>query len=251
MERDKMDDSDMMCFSPDAASITETSSSEDEGIFFSFGKITSFAKSINKNIESVAQTINSGAKALMNEFVELEQLEQEAAMSFQEQEEDEYSSDLDGSYTSRDGNAVIRKLPFPWEMDSLSTAQQEELKGHVLDLSKNEHLLLHPCEFECTSTSTSDHTFCLDEAHIDLINQLMQLDPNLSRVYSKISGRKNINEEIFWRHYFYQCKKLQETEGMYCHVDDFDSTKEILVENHNMENADDDDFVFIQEADLY
>jgi hypothetical protein len=37
---------------------------------------------------------------------------------------------------------------------------------------------------------------------------------------------------------------------MYCRVDDFDLTKEILVENNNVENAE-DDFVFVQEADLY
>lgn len=176
-----MDNSDMCLYSSPDASIIETSSVEDEGFFFSFGKISSFAKSINKNIESVTHSINSSAKAFMNELVEMEQ---EAAMVSMSEEQDEYSNVVNDSSTSKDANGFIRKLPFPWEVDSISPTEQEELKGHVFNLSKNEHLLLQPCE----SDSASDLNFRLDEAHIELIDCLMKLDPNLSKVFSKISG---------------------------------------------------------------
>lgn len=56
-----------------------------------------------------------------------------------------------------------------------------------------------------------------------------------------------MNEEMFWRNYFYQCNKLQEI-NLICRDEEFDE-EEILTENtdDNVEG----DFVFVQEEDLY
>lgn len=178
-----MDDSDMYLYSSPDESMTETSSFEDEGTFFSFGKIASFAKSINKNIESVAHTINCNAKAFMNELVEMEQ---EAMLTTSVVEKDGYSSTLGDQSTGKDGHIFTHSLPLPWEGDSFSTAEQEELKDSILALSKNDHVLLQTFE----SDSICDLGFRLDEAHIELIHRLMKLDPNLAKVHSKISGKK-------------------------------------------------------------
>jgi len=282
-----MDDSDMYLYSSPDESMVETSSFEDEGNFFSFGRFTSLAKSINKNIESVAHTINSSAKAFMNELVEMEQ---EAMLTTSVEEKDVYSSTLGDQYTCQDGHISTHSLPLPWEGDSFSIAEQEELRDSILALSKNEHLLLKPF----ASDSIGDLGFHLDETHIDLIHRLMKLDPNLGKVHSKFSGKKpsiivdvfflvsqillkhsivfltylyiyigqkDMTEEIFWNNYFYQCTKLRENKGLYRRDDCFDAEEvmtsgleygasEDNVTNHIKMNPD-DDFVFVQEEDLY
>jgi hypothetical protein len=243
----------MYLYSSPDESMAETSRFEDEGNFFSFGKITSLAKSINKNIESVAHTINNSAKAFMNELVEMEQ---EAMLTTSGEEKDGYSSTLGDQCTCKDGHITTQCLPLPWESDSFSTAEQEELKDSILALSKNEHLLLQPF----ASDSISDIVFHLDETHIDLIHRLMKLDPNLGKVHSKISGQKDMTEEIFWNNYFDQCTKLRENKGLYRSGDCCDakvSTSGLeygaIEDNvtHHIKLNPDDDFVFVQEEDLY
>lgn len=68
-----------------------------------------------------------------------------------------------------------------------------------------------------------------------------------------------MTEEIFWNNYFNQCTKLRENEGMYRHDDclhaevitsGLEESGEDDVTNHIKPNLD-DDFVFVQEEDLY
>ncbi len=174
--------------SPDASmtdtSYYETSSEDGGGPWLSF---SGFAKSIGRNIDDLAHTINRGARNILNE---LSELENEAL-----RERSDSASSMGGSEVYEASvNEEVAILPLPWEICLQSTdadkkisiiqTEDEPLKQSILALSLNNDVFTQPFT---TSTKGSD-SFCLDEARVMLIRRLLQLDCNLGKVHAKVSG---------------------------------------------------------------
>jgi len=205
--------------SPDASlvdtSYYETSSEDGINPWFSMnGSISSFAKNVGKNIDTLATTINRGARNIMNELSELEN----EAIGLRS----DNGSITDGSHSDIfdpspvDSSAEITILPLPWEICLQSTdadmkisivqKEDEPLKESILALSMSEEVFMKPFT---DSTKASD-SFSLDDARVVLIRRLLELDRNLGKIHAKVSGRSEVKETLFWQNYFYHCERVRE-----------------------------------------
>lgn len=217
-----MDDTDVymeqnLMSSPDA-SITDTSyyetSSEDGGnLWFGLnGSLSGFAKSVGRNIDDLAHTINRGARNIINELSELEN----EAMGLRSD-----NGSLDGSSSnlcepSPDSSVEITILPLPWEICLQSTEsdmkisivqkEDEILKESILALSTNEEVFTKPF----TDSTKASESFRLDDARVMLIRRLLEVDRNLGKIHAKVSGRSEVKETLFWQNYFFHCERVKE-----------------------------------------
>lgn len=200
--------------SPDA-SMTDTScyetSSEDGGNpWLSF---SGFAKSVGRNIDDLAHTINRGARNILNE---LSELENEAL-----RERADSGSTMGGSHGDMYENSVsasneVAILPLPWEICLQSTdaemeisivqTEDEPLKQSIFALSLNDEVFTQPF----TNSTRASDSFRLDDARVMLIRRLLELDSNLGKVHAKVSGRSEVKETLFWQNYFFHCEQIRE-----------------------------------------
>jgi len=199
--------------SPDA-SMTDTScydstSSEDGSPWFG-ASISGFAKSVGRNLDEIASTINRGAKTMFNELAELEN------ETLRERSDTGSSMGSDMYDTPGTVCKDVPILPLPWEICLQSTdanmhisivqTEDEPLKQSILALSLTDEVFTQP--YTC-STKAAD-SFRLDEARVLLIRRLLELDINLGKIHAKVSGRSELKEKIFWQNYFFHCERIRE-----------------------------------------
>jgi len=196
-------------FSSPTPSIIDTSDemSTGEGGMQWLSKLTrSIKDNIPAVIDGVADTINRSARTLVNEFSEMEN---------EARRERSESHDLDSTDSDELDTMV---LPLPWEIcciknpddkksnNSVEFQEDRVLKKKVMDLSQDETIFTSP--FTEGETDDLAVPFVLDESRVMLIRRLLEIDQNLGHVHAKISGRSEVKETIFWRNYFYHCKKF-------------------------------------------
>jgi len=88
--------------------------------------------------------------------------------------------------------------------------------------------------------SCSSNRFNLD-VHIKTIRCLLKIDPNLDKALTRLSGDK-LNEDIFWRNYFYHCVRLKkELEKEKLCADDKKQQQQQDVVNDEYQEVYDDD----------
>jgi hypothetical protein len=185
-KKDSMQDSEMT-----PATETEGSISEEEtGGWFGIGSdIKTFARSIKDNvppaIDGFASFIHRSA---MTVAAEIAQLEREAELETERWREENYGKAHSGSEEDT--------LHLPWEVPHNSKKlrssscetiyeEDEELMQKIFDLSSHEKTFLGR---EDHDNEEEDTSFSLDEARINLIRRLLELDDNLAAMHAKLSG---------------------------------------------------------------
>lgn len=90
-------------------------------------------------------------------------------------------------------------LHLPWELKNKAGLYYEdpELKIKILELSKSESTFLEPF--------VEKTEFILDDARVEIIQDLLRKDKALSSMHAKLSCRHNVREPCFWHNYFYAC----------------------------------------------
>lgn len=114
------------------------------------------------------------------------------------EEEDDLNYDI--------SNLDVEPLHLPWELknEDGNYEEDEDLKKRILVLSKSEISFSKPF----LSRKTEDHDrddFVLDDARAHVIRQLLKIDPQLSSMHARLSGRNVVREITFWHNYFYAC----------------------------------------------
>jgi hypothetical protein len=108
---------------------------------------------------------------------------------------------------SNSGNC--EPLHLPWEIKKNvegEYAESEELKKRILDLSMRESNFMKPVSSRTTKNEDEeDDDFVLDNARVQIIRHLLKVDPQLSAMHARLSGRSDVRETTFWRNYFYAC----------------------------------------------
>ena len=136
-----------------------------------------------------------------------------------------------------DGNGELLRLP--WEIQNEETGEfydDDDLKQKIVLLSQEERHFFEPYTTSSsnyskrnsandTESDDDDDEFVLDEARVHVIRQLLTLDPLLSAMHARISGRKDVREVTFWRNYFHACDKARED-----HVDDLEVEADPVLE---------------------
>lgn len=110
-------------------------------------------------------------------------------------------------------------LSLPWEVLIEGRYRADPiLKEKILQLSHEERTFTEP--HSCNSIHASleyedydeeddddvDEPFVLNDARVDLIHRLLELDPQLSQMHAQYSGRSSWRESDFWNHYFQACR---------------------------------------------
>jgi len=202
-KKDSMQDSEMTP-ATDTGSISE----ESGGGWFGIGSdIKTFARSIKDNtppaIGGFASFIHRSA---MTVAAEIAQLEREAELETERWREENYGK----------ANCGSDMLHLPWEVPHHSKKlrecdtiyeEDEELMKKIMELSCHEETFLGGAEEK--SKGEEDATFSLDEARINLIRRLLELDDNLAAMHAKLSGRSDVKETAFWRNYFCHCERVR------------------------------------------
>jgi hypothetical protein len=114
-------------------------------------------------------------------------------------------------------------LHLPWEiqLENGDFLEDEELKMKILQLSSNRNTFLEPFTFsksisqntsklEGEGGDDSEKDFKLDEPRVEIIRQLLKIDPQLSAMHAKLSGRVDVRETTFWRNYFHACSMTRQ-----------------------------------------
>eukprot|EP00934_Nitzschia_sp_Nitz4_P003616 Nitzschia sp. Nitz4//scaffold22_size323478//141563//142556//NITZ4_000532-RA/size323478-augustus-gene-0.236-mRNA-1//-1//CDS//3329543010//3606//frame0 len=144
-----------------------------------------FKESTIPVLGGVATLVHNTAMAVAAEIAELERSEDEAEQR------------------------ATCSLPLPWEIaihQGLEESQytvDTELMDAVLALSLREDTFKEPYQ--------TKENFNLDPARVDLVHRLLEIDDNLSTIHARLAGRKNVQEEVFWRNYFAHCDSVRET----------------------------------------
>lgn len=110
------------------------------------------------------------------------------------------------------------QLHLPWEIKNEETGEYQEdpvLKHKIFQLSKEERNFFEPYSSKRSSKGNEESDddsgdFVLDDARVRIIRQLLKLDPPLSAMHARISGRKDVREVTFWRNYFFACDEARE-----------------------------------------
>ena len=137
----------------------------------------------------------------------------------------------------RQEGELQERLRLPWEIDvetddGAATVEDEELKSKILLIS------LQPSSFLEPYTVAED--FELDDPRIQLIRELLEIDPALAKTHARLSSRTSTTEALFWRNYFHQChlvrKKYLGSQG---------GTEDVGKEGASILSGDDSSYVCI------
>ena len=91
---------------------------------------------------------------------------------------------------------------LPWEVDAADEAKSilsQDLMERVLALSLDERTFL-----DAAPRVVFEFDF---EAHVPVIMRLLELDPNLAKMHSRLAPK--VDEEVFWRRFFLRCAQLR------------------------------------------
>ncbi|GKY91734.1 hypothetical protein MPSEU_000145200 [Mayamaea pseudoterrestris] len=106
----------------------------------------------------------------------------------------------------QEGALKFERLRLPWEVSDADDAEiileNEELKAELLLVSHQASNFLGPF------TVAGD--FDLDDARIQLIRDLLEIDPVLAKTHARLSSRTSTTEALFWRNYFHHCQAIQD-----------------------------------------
>jgi len=109
-------------------------------------------------------------------------------------------------------------LYLPWEVFNQETGEYQEdqdLKTKIFELSKDERNFFEPYSSKRNSKNNEESDddsgdFVLDDARVRVIRELLKMDPPLSAMHARLSGRSDIRETNFWRNYFFACDETRE-----------------------------------------
>jgi len=168
------------------------------------------AVSLRETAGGVASFVKASAINVANEIAQLE-------------DEDGVSrgchKHIANSDRSGDGESILH---LPWEVPNEEGEYQEdqELKTKIFALSTEERNFFEP--YSATrkqsaygdegedSDEDSSSDFVLDDNRVRIIRQLLKLDPPLSSMHARLSGRSDVRETTFWRNYFFACDETRE-----------------------------------------
>lgn len=173
---------------------TETGSvSEDEAGGW-FGAIGTDFKNIATSIKdtfppAIGGMIHFVQKSAMSVAAEIAQLERDGELDVGCLREESYVTTKEGS----------ESLPLPWEIkcdlgDSLQDETplymtDEELMDIIMALSLTENTFLKPFSPQSDIDDLqSEASFVMDDARIDLIRRLLDVDENLATIHARLSG---------------------------------------------------------------
>jgi hypothetical protein len=106
----------------------------------------------------------------------------------------------------------VEPLHLPWEIraDNGKYEENEDLKAMILQVSMRETSFMGPYSSRKTSMEDEeDGVFVLDHARVQIIRRLLKLDPQLSSMHARLSGRSDVRETTFWRNYFHACNETR------------------------------------------
>lgn len=174
---------------------TETGSvSEDEAGGW-FGSIGTDFKNIATSIKDTFPPAIGGIlhfvhKSAMSVAAEIAQLERDGELDAERWREENY-------VTTKEGSEL---LPMPWEIKcDLGDSHQdetplymthEELMDIIMALSLKEHTFLQPFSPHSGDNDDlkSNSSFIMDDARINLIRRLLDVDENLAAIHARLSG---------------------------------------------------------------
>jgi hypothetical protein len=108
--------------------------------------------------------------------------------------------------TSRRQQGDELRLPWDTQDESLAILSQD-LMEHILKLPlADKNFTVPPPDYLMELTDFSFKEF------IPVVMKLLSIDHNLSRIHAKLSPK--MDEEAFWRHYYYRCFYLRAKIGM-------------------------------------
>jgi hypothetical protein len=179
---------------------TETgSSSEEEGGGWFGGMSADFrvlASSIKNTAGGVASFVHRSALSVAAEIAALE-----------------HDEDVEhGEHCAKTSSGEGGPLRLPWEVKGNENIFSEDtlLKEKIVSLSSKESSFLQPFSSRKQDSAgdqyaNEESAFVLDEARIQLIRQLLELDDQLAATHARLSGRSDVRETVFWRNYFHHC----------------------------------------------
>jgi BSD domain len=106
----------------------------------------------------------------------------------------------------------VEPLHLPWEIrtNDGTYEESEELKAMILQVSMRESSFMGPYSSRKSSAEDDeDGAFVLDHARVQIIRRLLKLDPQLSSMHARLSGRSDVRETTFWRNYFHACSETR------------------------------------------
>lgn len=144
----------------------------------------SIASSLQQTASGVASFVHQSAVTVAHEISRLEEEEEELA-----------------SHAAAAEQGDVRTLRLPWELPTAQPGEYREdvkLREQIMRLSETETTFLEPYR-------QTDESY-LDRSRIDLIRQLLLIDPCLSHMQSQLVG---VQESAFWRNYFEACARTR------------------------------------------
>jgi BSD domain len=106
----------------------------------------------------------------------------------------------------------VEPLHLPWEIrtNDCTYEENEELKAMILQVSMRESSFMGPYSSrKMSAEDEEDEVFVLDHARVQIIRRLLKLDPQLSSMHARLSGRSDVRETTFWRNYFHACSETR------------------------------------------
>lgn len=169
-----------------SSTVSAADSEDDDGWFGAIGAdFRSIACTIKDTAGGVANFVHRSAVAVAAEIAELENI-------------------------ASDGEKSNDRMNLPWQISNRDEVLEEdsELKSRIFALSGEDQTFLHP-HHSTSDDDDGEEAFVLDDARVDLIRQLLEIDDKLASVHARLSGRNDIRETIFWKNYFYHVEETR------------------------------------------
>eukprot|EP00593_Proboscia_inermis_P002946 CAMPEP_0171299382 /NCGR_PEP_ID=MMETSP0816-20121228/8198_1 /TAXON_ID=420281 /ORGANISM="Proboscia inermis, Strain CCAP1064/1" /LENGTH=299 /DNA_ID=CAMNT_0011775133 /DNA_START=161 /DNA_END=1060 /DNA_ORIENTATION=- len=155
---------------------------------------------IRQTWDGITDVISTTATHLASELDRMEEDAQSNLATSSSTNSISYEGDCNKSCKS----ASVPEHLMPWEEVSANntTTEDTDIKARVLQLSLKEDTFTAPYD--------QDDAGDVDDRFESTIrSNLLDLDSNLSRAYSKLVKSGTVSEELFWRNYFYHCEMIR------------------------------------------
>lgn len=221
----------------------------EESSWFGMGGLGIAALSLAQGVASaIHQTAVNVAEELaeMERLAdqELEEEEEEArrrrrrdatSSSMRCDDDNDDDGDAVATTTFRRSEDTNRTLPLPWQVPSthhckatrvetddndndLSLVEDEQLKAMIMVLALSESTFKGPFSVENTTKRSTNGDEIDDDGEaklyftkerVELIETILDIDKNLAKTHSALFAPSSMDEEIFFRNYFFHCDEVR------------------------------------------